>query len=97
MNTRFAMILLVVLTICVAAFASPTDSAGADVSSHGGKIALWLDEHGIPAELTVIAIATLPIVELRGAIPVAMHVFKMPIVKSYLLCVLGNMIPIPFI
>ena len=91
------LIIIVLSAICFAAFASTADSTTLDTHSHGSKIALWLDDHGIPAELTVIAIATLPIVELRGAIPVAMHVFDMPIVKSYILCVVGNMIPIPFI
>jgi len=65
--------------------------------SRGGKIADWLYEHGIPADLVVIIIATLPIVELRGAIPVAMHFFGMSIPRSYILCVIGNMIPVPFI
>ncbi len=78
--------------------ASTPDSASEEiVHSRGKKIALWMEDHGIPEELTVVFIATLPIVELRGAIPVAMHIFDMPIVKGYILCVVGNMIPVPFI
>ena len=37
-----------------------------------------------------------PIVELRGAIPVAVG-FGLPLVPSYIICVIGNMLPVPFI
>jgi uncharacterized membrane protein len=63
----------------------------------GERAARWLSTHGIPPDLAVVLIATLPIVELRGAIPVAMHVFDMSIPRSFLLSVAGNMLPIPFI
>ncbi len=37
-----------------------------------------------------------PIVELRGAVPVS-QVFGLPIVPSFVVCIIGNMIPVPFI
>ncbi len=37
-----------------------------------------------------------PIIELRGAIPVS-QVMGLPIVPSYIICIIGNMIPVPFI
>lgn len=37
-----------------------------------------------------------PLIELRGAVPVAVG-FGLPIVPSLALCVLGNMLPVPFI
>ena len=37
-----------------------------------------------------------PLIELRGAIPVSQG-FGLPIVQSYILCIVGNMIPVPFI
>lgn len=46
--------------------------------------------------LTVFLISMVPIVELRGAIPFAVG-FGLPIVPSYIICVIGNMIPVPFI
>lgn len=46
--------------------------------------------------LIVFLISMVPIVELRGAIPVAVG-FGLPLLPSYIICVLGNMIPVPFI
>ena len=39
----------------------------------------------------------IPIVELRGAIPVGWFAFGMPWWLTYLLAVVGNLIPVPFI
>lgn len=44
----------------------------------------------------VFLISMLPLVELRGAIPVAVG-FDMPVVPSYIIAVIGNMLPVPFI
>ena len=37
-----------------------------------------------------------PLIELRGAIPIAQSM-GLPIMTSYLVCIVGNMIPVPFI
>lgn len=37
-----------------------------------------------------------PLVELRGAIPVS-QVLGMPVVPSYITCIIANMLPVPFI
>ena len=37
-----------------------------------------------------------PLVELRGAIPVSQGL-QLPLLQSYVICVIGNMIPVPFI
>ena len=37
-----------------------------------------------------------PLIELRGAIPYAVG-FGLPVVPSYIIAVLGNMLPVPFI
>ena len=47
-------------------------------------------------ELCVFFCSMIPIIELRGAIPMG-AVLGMPWWQSYLLSVLGNMVPIPFI
>ena len=39
----------------------------------------------------------LPVIELRGAIPVGMFLFKFSWLKAALLSIAGNMIPIPFV
>jgi len=98
LSKRCVIAVLFLLILAGIVFASiPSPDSGEELHSRGKKIALWLEDKGIPEELVVLLIATLPIVELRGAIPVAMHVFDMPIPKSYILCVIGNMIPVPFI
>ena len=38
----------------------------------------------------------LPLIELRGAIPVGIGM-GLPILPTYLVCVVGNMLPVPFI
>ena len=37
-----------------------------------------------------------PLIELRGAIPYAIG-FGLPLIPSYIICIIGNMIPVPFI
>lgn len=44
----------------------------------------------------VFLVSMVPIVELRGAIPIAVGM-GLPLVPSYILAVIGNMIPVPFI
>lgn len=41
-------------------------------------------------------ISMVPLIELRGAIPVSQGL-KMPVIPSYIVCILGNMIPVPII
>ncbi|MFC1964005.1 COG2426 family protein [Chloroflexota bacterium] len=48
-------------------------------------------------QLIVLIIAALPIVELRGAIPVAMDIFHMPWYQSLILSLIGNLIPVPLL
>ena len=38
----------------------------------------------------------IPLVELRGAIPVSQG-FDLPIIRSYIICIVGNMLPVPVI
>lgn len=46
--------------------------------------------------LWIFFISMVPLIELRGAIPVS-QALQMPVVPSYIICILGNMIPVPFI
>lgn len=46
--------------------------------------------------LLVFLISMVPIVELRGAIPYAVG-FNLPLLPSYVIAILGNMLPVPFI
>ena len=51
----------------------------------------------IPIWLRTFLIAMIPILELRGAIPLAHNVWGMPLWEAYLWAVFGNMVPIPFV
>lgn len=46
--------------------------------------------------LLIFLTSMVPIIELRGAIPIGLGM-GLPVLPTYLLCVLGNMIPVPFI
>jgi len=52
---------------------------------------------GVTKELIVIIISALPIIELRGALPVAINLFGMPWYWALLLAVIGNMLPVPIL
>lgn len=45
----------------------------------------------------LILISMLPIIELRGGIPVGIFECAMPWYQAYAICVIGNMIPVPFV
>lgn len=47
-------------------------------------------------ELCVLFCSLLPIIELRGAIPIG-FAFGLPLWQTYLFSVIGNMLPVPFI
>ena len=46
--------------------------------------------------LYVFLISMVPLIELRGAIPYA-KAFGLPMLQSYVIAVIGNMVPVPFI
>jgi uncharacterized membrane protein len=60
----------------------------------GQEAASWLRARGLSPELVVVLIAALPIVELRGALPVGILFFGMPWWQALLWAVLGNIAPI---
>lgn len=46
--------------------------------------------------IIIFLISMVPLIELRGAIPVS-QAMQLPIIPSYIVCILGNMIPVPII
>ena len=56
-----------------------------------------LSSLGLSRGLIVILISALPIVELRGAIPLAINLFNLPWQYALLLAIAGNLIPVPFL
>lgn len=90
--------------------ASAESAVAVPHKSTGQKIAEALRAKGVSRNLTIVAISTLPIVELRGAVPVG-HILLPDTDKStrigrddlgrsgriFFWAVLGNMLPVPFI
>ena len=53
-----------------------------------------LEKSGMPGVVSALLISTLPIFELRGGIPIAINYFKIEWWLAYIVCVIGNMIPV---
>lgn len=51
----------------------------------------------IARELIVIIVSALPIIELRGALPIAINMFHMPWYWAFCLAVTGNLLPVPIL
>ena len=51
----------------------------------------------ISHELLIIIISALPVLELRGALPVAINLFHMPWYKALCLAIIGNLLPVPLL
>ena len=82
-----------------AAAAETMTTAAANSEEHlhvGQKIANFFRRGGLPDWATLMTISAMPVVELRGGVPVGIWM-GMPIAKVFGLCVAGNMIPIPII
>ncbi len=56
----------------------------------------FLSEHNIPAEIIPFIISLFPILELRGGM-VAAFALGIDFIPAFIVCYLGNIIPIPFI
>ena len=88
-----AALLLVQLTTVPAAHAARKAAAVPETLHTGQKIANFFRSFGIP-DLGVLAIiSALPVVELRGAVPVGIWM-GLPLSTVLPICVLGNMAPI---
>ena len=46
--------------------------------------------------LIVFLVSMVPLIELRGAIPYAIG-FSLPLLPSYIIAIIGNMLPVPFV
>ena len=46
--------------------------------------------------LWIFVISMVPLIELRGAIPVS-QAMQLPVIPSYIICIIGNMLPVPVI
>ena len=46
--------------------------------------------------LIIFLVSMVPLIELRGAVPIAVGM-NLPLLPCYIVCILGNMLPVPFI
>jgi uncharacterized membrane protein len=81
MRTIIAVLLLVALL-------------GTAHAGTGERIAEKLRGMGLSPEAVVVAVSMLPVAELRGALPIGINLFHLPLWKTLLLAIVGNMIPI---
>lgn len=97
---KFTLWVLFWASLSIAWFATSGDANSATdsirASGFGVKIANKLRGLGWADEAVVFALATLPVIELRGAIPVGYWLQLKPIALT-VLSVLGNMVAVPFI
>ncbi len=56
----------------------------------------FLCEHNIPTELIPFIVSLFPVLEIRGGM-IAAKILNVEFIRAFLVCYLGNMIPIPFI
>ena len=59
-------------------------------------ITTWFQNLPLPEELIAFFVSMLPIIELRGGIPIA-ALMGIDFLPALLLCIAGNLLPIPFI
>lgn len=57
---------------------------------------MWLVNllKALPHELIVFIISATPVIEVRGAVPIALLYFKLPVLTTLLLCVVGSILPV---
>jgi ferredoxin--NADP+ reductase len=90
---RRSAVALVTLTLLTS---NPAVAAKTEAAEHlhtGQKIANFFINFGLPKWAVLSTISAMPVVELRGAIPVGVWM-GMPIQQVLPICILGNMVPI---
>ncbi|KHN28707.1 hypothetical protein glysoja_025441 [Glycine soja] len=98
---KFAFWVIFWASLSLAWFAVSRDANAAVESSIKASgfslnIANWLRKFGLPDWVGVFTLATLPVLEFRGAIPVGYWMQLNPVTLT-VLSILGNMVPVPFI
>jgi uncharacterized membrane protein len=83
-DVRRALIVLVLLAVV----------SGVAQAGVGNRIATALEASGLSPQVVVFAVAMLPIVELRGAVPIGNNLFHLPLWQTLALSLAGNMLPI---
>ena len=56
----------------------------------------FLESNNIPTALIPFIVSLFPVLELRGGM-IAAFILGVPFIQAFIVCFIGNMIPIPFI
>ncbi|KAK8957593.1 hypothetical protein KSP39_PZI000166 [Platanthera zijinensis] len=91
---QYVFLLVPFFITCGTSLAAVDDSIRA--SALGLKVATALRKSGWVDEAIVFFLATLPVIELRGAIPVG-YWMRLDPLNLTIVSILGNMVPVPFI
>jgi len=54
-------------------------------------------DSGFSPEAIVVILSVLPVLELRGALPVAINLFHLPWYQALYLAIIGNLLPVPIL
>lgn len=90
-NCKVALFLVICLLLLCSLVSAET---GGEKEGVRERLVSYLDSRDIPRELIVTLVSMLPIVELRGAIPVGIVSLGLPWWSVYGWAVLGNLIPV---
>lgn len=98
-RARLLVLGLLLGVLCLTGFAQelPAQHAAGEPIPHprfGARLAARLQARGLSPDVVVLVIATLPVVELRGAVPVGINLFGLPWYRAVILSIIGNMLPI---
>ena len=61
------------------------------------QFASFLTTHGIPNEIVIFIISMCPVLECRLGMVTGIGILQMPVWESFIICFIGNILPIPFI
>lgn len=78
----------------VAALAVALLATSLTEASTGSRLAERLQAQGLPPQAVVLVVAMLPVVELRGAVPIGNNLLRLPLWQTLTLSIVGNLLPI---
>ncbi len=78
----------------VAALAVALLATSLTQGSTGSRLAERLQTQGLPPQVVVLVVAMLPVVELRGAVPIGNNLLRLPLWQTLTLSIVGNLLPI---
>eukprot|EP00871_Galdieria_phlegrea_P001600 jgi/Galph1/2440/GphlegSOOS_G1106.1 len=85
------------LSVATSKLPAGLQAASLTSTSHiGFRVVTHLRKLGIPDRIVLLIISSLPVLELRGSIPIGMWM-GLPLFQVFLLSVLGNLLPLPFL